>query len=342
MNRWTSISLGVVVLLLSPVQFQAQQASGGVQGSESAYPDSSEGLQKMLQDTIEAVRSKDAAKEAALIGTLIMPEDSTWFRDKFGPAFGPLLATAYQKTRSSLEQEIQPVYEGNAQRGWSQPKILRYADAATVDSPIDNFLNCMDVVVPLYQTAFSGDRTRYQMAPRSDEPGRSKVVAGDLPGYYVYAKGSFRFVPQEIFLMLPKERPIRIQLDMNVMRSKITNNYWEINNETIKKVMNLRTKSKVVIHFVLDTNGKIKEINAVEGPSNLREPFLQAVKQWSFEPTKLDGEPVEVEVNYETGGQIQRRILIGLIYRSTAIATAFPPPKHSAAIPRCTSRRIIS
>jgi 7,8-dihydropterin-6-yl-methyl-4-(beta-D-ribofuranosyl)aminobenzene 5'-phosphate synthase len=29
-------------------------------------------------------------------------------------------------------------------------------------------------------------------------------------------------------------------------------------------------------------------------------------------------------------------------YRSTAIATAFPPPRHSAAIPRCTSRRIIS
>ena len=29
-------------------------------------------------------------------------------------------------------------------------------------------------------------------------------------------------------------------------------------------------------------------------------------------------------------------------YRSTAIATAFPPPKHNAAIPRFTSRRIIS
>ena len=29
-------------------------------------------------------------------------------------------------------------------------------------------------------------------------------------------------------------------------------------------------------------------------------------------------------------------------HRSTAIATAFPPPRHSAAIPRFTSRRIIS
>ncbi len=29
-------------------------------------------------------------------------------------------------------------------------------------------------------------------------------------------------------------------------------------------------------------------------------------------------------------------------YLSTATATAFPPPKHNAAIPRCTSCRIIS
>ncbi|HMB83139.1 MAG TPA: energy transducer TonB [Terriglobales bacterium] len=67
--------------------------------------------------------------------------------------------------------------------------------------------------------------------------------------------------------------------------------------------MNLRTKGKVVIHFVLDTNVKMKEINAVEGPPNLRDPFLQEVKQWIFEPTTLDGEPVEVEVNFETGVQ---------------------------------------
>ena len=32
----------------------------------------------------------------------------------------------------------------------------------------------------------------------------------------------------------------------------------------------------------------------------------------------------------------------GYSYLSTAIATAFPPPKHNAAIPRFTSRRIIS
>jgi hypothetical protein len=304
MNRSIGVSVCVITLLLAAMPLKAQQVPGTIQNFESAYPDSSEGLQKLLQDTIGAVTSKDTAKEVALIRMLIMPEDSTWFKDEFGPAFGPRLAAAYLKARPTLEQEMQTVYEGNAQRGWLQPKIFRYADAATVDSPIDNFLNCMDVVVPLYQTAFNGDRIGYTVA-KPDEQGRSKISAGDIPGYYVYANGGFRFVPQEVLFLLPKERPIRIQLGMNVMRSKIIDRLGGLTPpETLKELMNLHIKGKVVIHFVLGTDGKIKEINAVEGPQTLSDVFLREVKLWAFEPTILDGEPVEVEVNLETGFQI--------------------------------------
>jgi len=84
MNRSTRIFLCGVVLSLALVQIQSQQAPGAIQTSEAAYPDGSEGLQKLLRDSVEAVRSKDTTKEAALIHALIMPEDSTWFEDEFG------------------------------------------------------------------------------------------------------------------------------------------------------------------------------------------------------------------------------------------------------------------
>lgn len=307
MSRWTRIFSCGVVLFLGFARCHAQQPPVAMQTSESVYPDSSEGLQAMLHDTVEAVRSRDAAKEAALIHLLIMPEDGTWFKDEFGQAFGPRLAAAYQKAKPLLEQDIRTIYEGNAERGWSQPKIFRYADAAAVDSPIDNYLNCMETVVPLYQTAFNGNYRASNWAPVPNEPGRSKAVAGDLSGFYVYVKDGFRFVPEQIFFMLPKGRPIRIQLDMDAMRSKITNDVdGHIQRDTIKSVMNLHVFGKVVIHFVLDTNGKIKEINATEGPTALIGPFMQQVKQWNFEPTTLDGEAVEVEVNFQTGLTVQR------------------------------------
>src|ERR1022692_4331631 len=304
MSFYSRICLCLVLLFMAIVA-QAEQALAPIPKTGASYPDSNEGLQQQLHDTIEAVKSKDTAKEAALIRALIMPEDATWFTDEFGPAFGPRLAAAYQKSGATLQRVIQDAYEGNAERDWSQPKIFRYSDPATVDSPTDNFLNCMDVIVPLYQTAFNGKFTAYQLVPKADEPGKSKIASGDLPGYYVYLKGGFRYLPQQMFFMLPDERPIRIQLDMKIMRSKIRD-YDQIASETFKKLMNLRnagkpTIGKVVIHFVVGTDGKIKEMNAIEGTPDLRDLFLEEVKQWTFEPTRLDGDPVEVEVNLETG-----------------------------------------
>lgn len=306
MIRWTTVSLCCAALFLVTMLSHSQQAPSEIQRSEAAYPNSSEGLQKLLHDTVVAVKSKDMAKAAALMNTLIVPADSTWFEDEFGPAFGPRLAAAYQKTKPEMEVEIATVFKGNADRGWMQPKIFRYEDAATVDSPTDRFLNCMDKVVPLYKTAFDGNRTSYQLVRRTDEPGRWwKIVAGDPPGYYVYTGGSFRFVSDEILFLLPKERPIRVQLDMAVMRPKVTNDSvgGVASQEKIEPLANQHIHGKVVIHFVLDTNGKIKKINVVEGSTELAEPFLQVVKQWTFEPTTLDGEPVEVDVNLETGRQ---------------------------------------
>lgn len=303
MIRWTTVFLYFAAFFLVPMLSHAQQAPSGIVNSESAYPNSSDGLQKFLHDTVEAVKWKDMGKAAALMNTLIVPADSTWFQDEFGPAFGPRLAAAYQKTKREMELEIVTVFKGNADRGWTQPKIVRYDDAATVESPTDRFLNCMERVVPLYQTAFDGNRTGYQMGDRTDEPGRSKIIAGDLPGYYVYAQGGFRFVPDDILFLLPKERPVRVQLDMADMRSKVTNDSMGGigSQDEIEPLANQHIHGKVAIRFVLDTNGKIKEVEVVKGSSELREPFLEAVKSWTFKLTTLDGDPVEVEVAFETG-----------------------------------------
>ncbi len=290
----------VLLLVIQSMSVPAQQEGVTGQPSAAAYPNGAEGLQKVLQDILKAMTSKDTTKEDELIQTLIMPSDSTWFKDEFGPAFGPRLSAVYQTEAATIAQQLQTVYDGNAKRGWSSPKIFQYADAAHVNSPIDNFLNCMDEVTPIYQTAFNGVDTRFQLGP-AGEGERLNIIAGDLQGYYVYAKDGFRYIPQEILMMLPKERPIIIQLDMNVMRSKITNQVkWTYPNEAIKQGI----KGNVVIHLTLDALGRIKEITPVEGPSILSEAVSDAVKQWKFEPTTLDGEPVEVGLNVGASFQL--------------------------------------
>src|SRR5207245_9773250 len=87
-----------------------------------------------------------------------------------------------------------------------------------VNAPIDQFLNCMEQIVPLYQTNFNGDSAGFYFSQKPGENGTQ--VAGDLDGYFIYDQGAFRFIPTEILLKLPRERPVRIRLDMYVMRSK--------------------------------------------------------------------------------------------------------------------------
>ena len=84
---------------------------------------------------------------------------------------------------------------------------------------------------------------------------------------------------------------------MDVLKSKkIHDARWSYSPDAIRQ----HIAGKVVIHIVLGTNGEILQAGLVEGPPVLGNAVLEAVKQWSFEPTLLDGEAVEVETDLET------------------------------------------
>jgi hypothetical protein len=102
------------LLLLIPAR--AQQNSGSTDKTEAEkYPNTPDGLRRLIDEILQAVKSKDSAREGELIHGLLMPVDSTWFTDVYGPGFGSSLAAAYRRAAPNLEQEIRTVYEGNAQ-----------------------------------------------------------------------------------------------------------------------------------------------------------------------------------------------------------------------------------
>ena len=57
---------------------------------------------------------------------------------------------------------------------------------------------------------------------------------------------------------------------------------------------------------------------------------------------KREGQQQDSEIKETTVHIAYGLAVLGNAYLSTAIATAFPPPRQSAAMPRFTSRRIIS
>lgn len=303
MNLRTSALLFFILLASSVSQARGQQGSeaNSHQNAVATLSDSTESLQKQIVEILNAIREKNSAKETELINNLLMPEDSTWFTNEYGPGFGNSLLASYRQAKTDLAQEIKEVYEANVGYGWMNPKILRYDDPEKTNSPIDHFLNSMNKIVPLYQTAFQGDRTSFRIKPAGPGSGIRampiKVAVGDLNGYYVFVQDRFRFIPAEVLMKLPSERPIRIHLDMNVMKSKVISKGNEHFPEEFAKK---RISGKAVVRVHLDVNGRIQDVTILSGDPLLAQTLVDNVKQWQFLPTQLDGDPVEVEFDVET------------------------------------------
>jgi protein TonB len=56
-----------------------------------------------------------------------------------------------------------------------------------------------------------------------------------------------------------------------------------------------RVSGRVVIDVVIDRSGNLRAISAVSGPPLLAQSAISSVKQWSFKPYVVDGQPIEVE-----------------------------------------------
>jgi TonB family protein len=54
-------------------------------------------------------------------------------------------------------------------------------------------------------------------------------------------------------------------------------------------------QGKVVLDAVIGTDGNIESLRVISGPQELQQSALDAVRQWTYKPYLLNGEPVEVE-----------------------------------------------
>jgi TonB family protein len=67
-----------------------------------------------------------------------------------------------------------------------------------------------------------------------------------------------------------------------------------------------RIQGKVVLEAVIGTDGTVESLRVISGPQELQQSALDAVRQWTYKPYLMNGEPVEVETTiniiYQLGG----------------------------------------
>lgn len=56
-----------------------------------------------------------------------------------------------------------------------------------------------------------------------------------------------------------------------------------------------RTQGVVVLHAIIGKDGEVAELQLISGHPLLVRAAMEAVRQWRYRPTLLNGEPVEVD-----------------------------------------------
>jgi len=56
-----------------------------------------------------------------------------------------------------------------------------------------------------------------------------------------------------------------------------------------------RVEGDVVLHLIINRDGTVKEASALSGPALLADSAIETVKQWQYQPVRLNGSAVEVD-----------------------------------------------
>jgi len=101
----------------------------------------------------------------------------------------------------------------------------------------------------------------------------------------------------------PKEvAPTRLAVGGDVQQAKLINKVIPIYPPIARQ---MRIQGTVRLHAIISKDGHVIELTYVSGPPQLIQAARDAVIQWRFSPTLLNGVPVEVECVFEVTFNMQ-------------------------------------
>jgi TonB family protein len=259
------------------------------------YPDAADGLHSLLQQLITAIQKNDAAQVSAVTHGFILPAYQTWFPKVFGAEEGARMAQRYEGLLPEFDSKFTQQMQLYVKEGMTEITVTRLesADQPSTDSYAIRTMRAMQNPVLVYSVAM----------------GKASATSWNVPGIFVFEQGSFTFVDLQTIHALdninartpagsgisenPRSGvPSRIRVAGNVQAARMIRQVMPAYPSEAKSK---HIQGTVVLHVVIGKDGSIGILNVVNGPAELTKSAMDAVKQWRYSPTLLNGSPVEVD-----------------------------------------------
>jgi TonB family protein len=272
----------VVMAGICLLSIRAQEPSTGGEGGTAT-----EELRTLMTTALTAARQGDQAQLKEIGRDLAIPEYELWFKAIFGEEEGAKLGMTYGASVEQAEKSYPKLFEWVAQ----QEGELVIEDVRDLPKRSDSW--CGQALT----NAKKGEAVFYRVSV--GEADSSGLRSGRVAGYFTLVGGAYRRLDCQLLGMRPPgsatmSGPLRV--GANVQAARILR---RVAPEYPMEARKDHISGTVRLHAIIGKDGGMKQLEVISGHPLLAQAALDAVQQWRYQPTLINGDPVEVDTTID-------------------------------------------
>jgi TonB family protein len=295
-RKWFFLSSVLVLTTVAGARTAGTPQSTGTVQTTPLYSPSKDGFRSQLDAIVQYYRTGDTTTGRHLIDKLRLPHAEEWFTEHLGPEQSVKLTERYDRLFANFEESLEKTIEAVvADRGSDLVTDLKEGmgeSPSDVRRPGAKLSGMVSVKKP---NLFYG---HFRIIVR-------KKDSTSWADTFVHEDGAFRFLGFGAW-------PFWVREDGSEGRAPKGGSFSQppILITQVSPIYPLsarasRIEGVVVVHVLIDKEGRVKKADVVDGDPLLTQAALDAVRQWRFKPSTLGGAPAEAEVTVDVNFKLK-------------------------------------
>jgi len=266
-NLLRYLVVAVMAALVCPSQAFSQQVESpklGQAGPES-YPNTTDGLRQLLLELLRLARTDDQAKLRIEITGMEIPDYENWFAHAFGQEKGQKLGDRYEESLKAEELHFEMLWTELAKQ-----QGLISVDKLDPETAFESPSGMLDAY-----------RANWKKTDDSAGPSNQSI------GLFYFVGGRFR--------VDGSHHDVRVLATNKVGAVKLGKLVNRVQPVYPPLARQTRIQGTVAVNVIVRKDGTVEVQNVGAGHPLLIQAAVDALKQWRYEPTTVNGEPVDIE-----------------------------------------------
>lgn len=293
------------ILPLSNSQEQPGLGSAPAQTASPAvpnvnYPDSTSGLEHIVRDIMKAQKDNDGARADVLLKRFVLPNPREWYDQVFGGDVAEVPESLYEKSAASIPPSMAQFFVAAQTSGMTEVRAVRFDSSCDDNAGEDAFgvLYARVQLVPFYELRLlRGDKFTRLFAFAYVDGAFRYIVTPKMEGA-VFGHPRPTPAPDHLNTNSNAQDPseIRVKIGGPVQAAKLVKRVQPHYPEVARRE---HLQGTVKLHALIGKDGSLRTVYVVKGYCSLAEASLEAVRQWRYSPTTLNGKPVEIDTEID-------------------------------------------